>query len=39
MARRDLIVVVDSAVARKKQQVAKKDELYLGTADSEHIEM
>jgi Mn-dependent DtxR family transcriptional regulator len=29
MARRDLIVVVDSVIARKKQQVAKKDELYL----------
>jgi len=38
LARTD-ITVVESAVARKKQQVANEEELYVGTAESEHIEM
>lgn len=33
------ITTVESVVARKKQQVAKDEELYVGTAESEHIEM
>ena len=33
------ISTVESVVARKKQQVAKDEELYVGTAESEHIEM
>ena len=33
------ITVVESAVVRKKQQVANEEELYVGTAESEHIEM
>jgi DtxR family transcriptional regulator, Mn-dependent transcriptional regulator len=33
------ITVVESAIARKKQQVANEEELYVGTAESEHIEM
>jgi DtxR family transcriptional regulator, Mn-dependent transcriptional regulator len=38
LARTD-ITVVESAIARKKQQVANEEELYVGTAESEHIEM
>jgi DtxR family transcriptional regulator, Mn-dependent transcriptional regulator len=38
LARTD-IIVVESAVLRKKQQVANEEELYVGTAESEHIEM
>jgi DtxR family transcriptional regulator, Mn-dependent transcriptional regulator len=30
---------VESAIARKKQQLANDEELYVGTAESEHIEM
>jgi DtxR family Mn-dependent transcriptional regulator len=30
---------LESAVARKKQQVTKDEELYVDTAESEHIEM
>jgi DtxR family transcriptional regulator, Mn-dependent transcriptional regulator len=33
------ITTVESVVARKKQQVTKDEELYVGTAESEHIEM
>jgi DtxR family Mn-dependent transcriptional regulator len=33
------ITVVESAVARKKQRVANEEELYVGTAESEHVEM
>jgi DtxR family transcriptional regulator, Mn-dependent transcriptional regulator len=33
------ITTVESVVARKKQQVAKDEELYVGTAESEHTEM
>ncbi|HYX72048.1 MAG TPA: hypothetical protein VE732_04700, partial [Nitrososphaera sp.] len=33
------ITVLESAVARKKQQVTKDEELYVDTAESEHIEM
>jgi DtxR family transcriptional regulator, Mn-dependent transcriptional regulator len=38
LARTD-ITVVESAIVRKKQQVANEEELYVGTAESEHIEM
>jgi DtxR family Mn-dependent transcriptional regulator len=38
LARTD-ITVVKSAIVRKKQQVANEEELYVGTAESEHIEM
>ncbi len=38
MARID-ITIVESAVARKKQRVANEEELYVGTAESEHVEM
>jgi DtxR family transcriptional regulator, Mn-dependent transcriptional regulator len=38
LARTD-ITVVESAIARKRQQVASEEELYVGTAESEHIEM
>ena len=33
------ITTVESVAARKKQQVTKDEELYVGTAESEHIEM
>ena len=33
------ITAVESIVARKKQQVTKDEELYVDTAESEHIEM
>jgi DtxR family Mn-dependent transcriptional regulator len=33
------IATVESVIARKKQQVTKDEELYVGTAESEHIEM
>jgi DtxR family Mn-dependent transcriptional regulator len=33
------ITTVESVVARKKQQVTTDEELYVGTAGSEHIEM
>ena len=33
------MIVVDSAIERKKQQLAKEDELSIRRADSEHIEM
>jgi DtxR family Mn-dependent transcriptional regulator len=33
------ITTVESVVARKKQQMTKDEELYVGTAESEHIEM
>jgi DtxR family Mn-dependent transcriptional regulator len=38
LARTD-ITVVESAIARKRQQVASEEELYVDTAESEHIEM
>jgi hypothetical protein len=38
LARTD-ITVVESAIAKKKQQLANDEELYVGTAESEHIEM
>ena len=38
MARID-ITIVESAVARKKQRVTNEEELYVGTAESEHVEM
>jgi DtxR family Mn-dependent transcriptional regulator len=38
LARTD-ITVVESAIVRKKPQVANEEELYVGTAESEHIEM
>jgi DtxR family Mn-dependent transcriptional regulator len=33
------ITVLESVVAKKKLQVTKDEELYVGTAESEHIEM
>jgi DtxR family Mn-dependent transcriptional regulator len=33
------ITTVESIVARKKRQVTEDEELYVGTAESEHIEM
>ena len=33
------ITAVESVAARKKQQVTKDEELYVDTAESEHIEM
>jgi len=33
------MIVVDSAVERKKLQLAEEDELSVCRADSEHIEM
>ena len=33
------MATVESVIARQKQQVTKDEELYVGTAESEHIEM
>ena len=33
------ITVLESVVAKKKLQVTKDKRLYVGTAESEHIEM
>jgi DtxR family transcriptional regulator, Mn-dependent transcriptional regulator len=35
----NIITTVESVVAKKKQQMTKDEELYVGTAESEHIEM
>jgi DtxR family transcriptional regulator, Mn-dependent transcriptional regulator len=36
---RDRITTLETVVASKKQQVIRDEELYVGTAESEHIEM
>jgi DtxR family transcriptional regulator, Mn-dependent transcriptional regulator len=39
LARTDITVVESAIVRKKQQQVANEEELYVGTAESEHIEM